>query len=90
MYSTPLSDEVWLEWWKRVYAIYEQNTARLDMDKFRIAANDPGWYQVRNALADANLAEREMEILEEARKTLENKIRPMVYQLGFLEGEEEG
>jgi hypothetical protein len=49
---------------------------------------DVGWYQIRNALKKRNEMSDGVPVsfsaFEEAYKTLGDKLRPMVYELGFL------
>ena len=46
---------------------------------------DAGWYQIRKALkANAENQVTDVSTFKDAYEALSNKLRPMVYQLGFL------
>jgi hypothetical protein len=49
---------------------------------------DVGWYQIRNALKKRNESGDGVPVsfsaFEEAYRALSDKLRPMVYELGFL------
>lgn len=54
-------------------------------DKYRLGRADAGWYQVRNALeANSENAPVDFGPFKSAYGALGDKLRPMVYELGFL------
>lgn len=54
-------------------------------DEFKLNRPDVGWYQIRKAL-NASSENEDVDFLpfKEAYETLSNKLRPQVYELGFL------
>jgi hypothetical protein len=46
---------------------------------------DCGWYQIRNALLDAKVGLEELNAVKEAHTKLALKLRPKVYEYGFLD-----
>ncbi len=71
--------------WQSYFAHSDNRTVR---DEFKLNRADVGWYQVRNALRARNEAGDfppvSLSFLEEAYKNLTEKLRPQVYELGFL------
>jgi hypothetical protein len=67
-----------------IYRCYFENLANLRTPKFRIETWDAGWWQIRNALADQNLAEELFARMKLAHGVLKEKLLPQVYGLGFL------
>ncbi len=57
-------------------------------DEYKLNRADVGWYQIRNALTKRNASGDHVEInfstFEAAYKDLSNKLRPQVFELGFL------
>ena len=57
-------------------------------DELKLNRPDVGWYQIRNALKKRNesgdVAPVDFSAFEEAYKLLGDKLRPQVYELGFL------
>jgi hypothetical protein len=57
-------------------------------DELKLNRPDVGWYQIRNALKKRNesgdVAPVDFSVFEDAYKTLGDKLRPQVYELGFL------
>jgi len=57
-------------------------------DEFKLNRPDVGWYQIRNALkarnASGDFTPVDFTAFESAYKTLSDKLRPQVYELGFL------
>jgi len=57
-------------------------------DEFKLNRPDVGWYQIRKALAARNasgdFAPINFDEFESAYKTLTEKMRPQVFELGFL------
>ena len=68
--------------WKQFHATRFEKKIR---DEFRLNRPDAGWYQVRRALeANADNEAVDFETLKEAYAALSAKLRPKVYELGFL------
>jgi len=64
------------------------HATRLDKrirDEFKLNRSDAGWYQVRRALkANCENEEVDFSAFEDAYDGLTRKLRPKVYELGFL------
>jgi len=82
--SLSVEAETVLEAGKEVYSLFNKYIDLLDCERWKIDYWDAGWYQIRNSLKGAELAAVELERVKEARNKLEDKIRPQVYELGFL------
>ena len=67
---------------EQLYIRFFENLNLLDLAKWKIDYWDSGWYQIRNALVQAKLTD--LKELKEAYSTLADKIRPKVYEYGFL------
>jgi hypothetical protein len=68
--------------WKRFHAIQFPRKIR---DEYKLGRADAGWYQVRKSLeAYADIELTDFEPFKAAYKALGDKLRPMVYELGFL------
>jgi len=67
-----------------IYRCYFENLANLRTPKFKIETWDAGWWQIRNALAEQNLAEDLFVRMKQVHGTLKEKLLPQVYSLGFL------
>ena len=71
--------------WQAYFAHIDTHTVR---DELRLNRADVGWYQVRNALKKRNesgdFAKVDFSAFEESYRILSEKLRPMVYDLGFL------
>jgi hypothetical protein len=68
--------------WTRFHAIQFPRKIR---DEYKLGRPDAGWYQIRRALeayGDTELTD--FEPFKAAYKALSEKLRPMVYELGFL------
>jgi hypothetical protein len=72
---------------KAIWSLFFENYTKLSQVKFKLAYWDVGWYQVRNALADDNLGEELFAQMDVAKAALTAKLRPQVYDLGFLDRE---
>ena len=81
-----LSDEAknLLEAGRAVYKLFYDNLPQLMLVKYSLQSWNPGWYQVRNSLADANLGKAELDAVKSAHAALKAKLEPRVYELGFL------
>ncbi len=71
--------------WKAYYEHVDPHTVR---EKLKLNRADVGWYQIRNALHTRNtsgdFAPVHFNTFEEAYRALSEKLRPQVYELGFL------
>lgn len=73
------------ELWKAYFSQVDTHSMR---DEYKLNRPDVGWYQIRNALKKRNENGSGTPVsfgtFEEAYKILTEKLRPMVYELGFL------
>ena len=69
---------------KAVYQLYYLQLNQLRTNKYKIQTWDAGWWQIRNVLTDANLAEDLLTELKNAHNNLRDKILPQIYEYGFL------
>lgn len=71
--------------WQAYFLHTDNRTVR---DEYKLNRPDVGWYQIRNALKKRNesddYAPVSFEPFEQAYKALTEKLRPQVYELGFL------
>lgn len=71
--------------WQEYFAHTDVRNVR---DEFKLNRPDVGWYQIRNALkarnASGDFTPVDFSAFESAYKTLSDKLRPQVYELGFL------
>jgi len=71
--------------WQAYFAETDVRTVR---DELKLNRPDVGWYQIRNALKARNLSgdavPTDFTSLEIAYRTLGDKLRPQVFELGFL------
>lgn len=71
--------------WKAYFAHTDMRAVR---DEFKLNRPDVGWYQIRNALARRNAsgdtAPINFSLFEAAYQALSDKLRPLVFELGFL------
>ena len=74
-----------LEAGRKVYDVFYKNLANLMIKKYSLQSWNPGWYQIRNALAEANLGSTELEAAKLAHNALKEKLVPQVYDLGFID-----
>lgn len=72
---------------RKVYQVFYKEWPNLNLSKFKINYWDCGWYQIRNALLEAELGLTELNAVKEAHTKLGNKLRPKVYEYGFLSEE---
>lgn len=86
-----LSDEslAVMEESKKLWTAYFEHTDPYSVrEELRLNRPDVGWYQIRNALKRRNevggLPEVSFESFEEAYRLLTEKIRPQVFEFGFL------
>ncbi len=77
----------WRKLWQTYFSSVDTHTVR---EKLKLNRADVGWYQIRNALKKRNEMSDGVPVsfsaFEEAYKALSDKLRPMVYELGFLRG----
>lgn len=71
--------------WK---AYFSQTDVHVVREEYKLNRPDVGWYQIRNALGARNKSGDyqpiSFELFEETYKALGDKLRPQVYELGFL------
>ena len=71
--------------WKAYFAHTDVRTVR---DQYKLNRPDVGWYQIRNDLAERNKSGDTAPVnftpFEVAYQTLTDKLRPLVFSLGFL------
>ena len=71
--------------WKAYFSQVDTHSIR---EEYKLNRADVGWYQIRNALKSRNETSDYPPVsfvnFEEAYRTLTEKLRPMVYELGFL------
>ena len=71
--------------WKTYFSETDVHAVR---EEYKLNRSDVGWYQIRNALAARNKSgdyqSINFEPFEDAYKALGDKLRPQVYELGFL------
>lgn len=71
--------------WQAYFSITDEYDIR---NKFKLERPDVGWYQINQALkmrnANGNYKPVSFDSFNKAYKTLSDKLRPMVYSLGFL------
>lgn len=69
-------------------AYFAHTDVRAVRDEFKLNRPDVGWYQIRNALkarnASGDFVPVDFSAFENAYKILGDKLRPQVYELGFL------
>lgn len=69
-------------------AYFSQTDVRTVRDEFKLNRSDVGWYQVRKALEARNKDGMNIAVdfskFKSAYEALSDKLRPMVYELGFL------
>ncbi len=68
--------------WRRFHATRFEKKIR---DEFKLNRPDVGWYQIRRALeANADSEAVDFELFRAAYEELSRKLRPQVFELGFL------
>ena len=74
---------------KKLWTAYFENIDSYHIrEEFKLNRSDVGWYQIRNALKLRNASEDFIPVsfkdFEDSHKKLGDKLRPKVYDLGFL------
>lgn len=69
---------------KEIYRFYFENLNQLRTNKFKIETWDAGWYQIRMALKNADLAADKINELKELHKALRAKLLPQLTEYGIL------
>lgn len=73
------------ELWRAYFSRFDTHSVR---EEYKLNRADVGWYQIRNALKRRNESSDTPPVsfvaFEEAYRVLGEKLRPMVYELGFL------
>lgn len=73
--------------WQAYFAHTDNHIVK---EEYKLNRPDVGWYQIRNALKKRNESGDYVPVsfdkFEQAYKALAEKLRPMVYELGFLRG----
>jgi len=72
---------------RKVYEVFYREYTNLNRTKFKLSYWDAGWYQIRNALLDAGKGLEELNAVKIAHNKLRDKLRPKVYEYGFLSPE---
>jgi hypothetical protein len=71
--------------WKSYFSVIDSHDIR---DQLKLNRSDVGWYQIRKALQHRNTSGNyppiDFSIFENAYEVLTEKLRPLVYELGFL------
>ncbi len=67
-----------------VFRSFYEQMHQMRLAKFRIRSWDAGWWQVRSALKDRDLAADSLAALKTAHDALKQKLLPSVESLGFL------
>ncbi|MFN0216359.1 MAG: hypothetical protein ACKVT2_19030 [Saprospiraceae bacterium] len=73
-----------LEAGTKIWQFYFEHLHELRTTKFKIETWDAGWWQIRNALADQDLAADLFTALKTAQDALKAKLLPQIYQYKFL------
>lgn len=69
---------------KEIYRFYFENLNQLRTNKFKIETWDAGWYQIRMALKNADLAADNMSELKTLHRSLRDKLLPQLTEYGIL------
>jgi hypothetical protein len=71
--------------WRAYFSTTDVRSVR---DEYKLSRPDVGWYQIRNALKARNASGDTVPVnfgpIEQAYQALTDKLKPMVFQLGFL------
>ena len=69
---------------KEIYRFYFENLNQLRTNKFKIETWDAGWYQVRMALKNADLAFIQLSDLKQLHRALRAKLLPQLTEYGII------
>lgn len=69
---------------KEIYKFYFSHLNELRTTKFKIQTWDAGWYQIRMALQNANLADDLLEQRKQLHRNLRDKLLPQLYEYGIV------
>lgn len=69
---------------KEIYRFYFEHINQLRTSKFKIETWDAGWYQIRMALKNANLAADLLKELKELHRALRDKLLPQLTEYGII------
>ena len=69
---------------KEIYRFYFENLNQLRTNKFKIETWDAGWYQIRMALKNADLATDKMSELKALHRSLRDKLLPQLTEYGII------
>ena len=69
---------------RAVWKAFFENAHLLDLEKFKIADWDAGWWQIKKALTDKGLGVEELQEAKRARLAVTKKLIPGVYDYNFL------
>ena len=73
---------------RQIYSLYYSEIVNLNHRKFKLGNWDIGWYQIRNSLKDAGYGANLFADLAVKYNKLTTKLKPAVYDYGFLDKEE--
>jgi len=69
---------------QEIYKFYFENLNQLRTPKYKIETWDAGWWQIRNALTDVNLASNLFDELKVLHNKLRDKLLPQIYEYEFI------
>jgi len=69
---------------KEIYQYYFENLNQLRTPKYKIETWDAGWWQIRNALTDVNMASDLFDELKELHNKLRDKLLPQIDNYKFV------
>jgi len=69
---------------RRVYQFYFDNLHLLQREKFQIETYDAGWYQIRQALLDANLGSDLLAHLKQRHDRLKEQLLPQLHDYAIV------
>ncbi len=69
---------------KEIYRFYFEHLNQLRTNKFKIETWDAGWYQIRMALKNADLAVDKLSELKALHRSLRDKLLPQLTEYGIL------
>ncbi len=69
---------------KEIYRFYFENLNQLRTNKFKIETWDAGWYQIRMALKNADLAAVQLSDLKQLHRALRAKLLPQLSEYGII------